>query len=90
MLKKFSPYFPFICYLLGISFFCWRVVGFNFEFLPGDAGDARFINFLMEHGFQWLSGNVDHFWDAQFMYPFKDSIAFSDNMLGSMPIYSFF
>ncbi len=90
MLKKTYPYLPTVFFLIGISFFCLRVLGFNFEFLPGDAGDARFINFLMEHGYQWISGNVDDFWNAQFMFPFEDSIAFSDNMLGSMPIYSFF
>jgi hypothetical protein len=56
--------------------------------IPGDLGDARFINYLLEHGYRWLKGDVSSFWSADFLYPFKNTIAMSDNMLGTMPIYA--
>jgi len=58
------------------------------EFIPGDSGDARFINFILEHGYQWLQGHNASFWDANFMYPFQNTVGLSDNMLGTMPVYS--
>lgn len=90
LLHTLNRWFPLALFLGGIVFFCLRVTGFDLAYLPGDEGDSRFINFLLEHGFQWLSGNTNGFWNADFMYPFQDNIAFSDNMLGSMPIYAFF
>lgn len=82
--------FPFITFFVGIGYFCMRILGYDWAFIPGDLGDSRFINFLLEHGFRWLKGDVDNFWDAGFMYPFKNTIALSDSMLGTLPIYSLF
>ncbi len=82
--------FPLLFFIFGIWFYCFRILGLGFEFIPGDLGDARFINFLLEHGHQWMHGNTEGFWDANFMYPFQNTIAISDNMLGTMPIYSLF
>jgi len=79
---------PLIVFILGIWYFCIRILGYNFELIPGDLGDSRFINYLLEHGYRWINGDVPSFWDAEFMYPFKNVIAMSDNMLGTMPIYS--
>lgn len=79
---------PLIAFVFGIWYFCIRILGYQFEYMPGDLGDSRFINYLLEHGYQWLKGDVDSFWDAGFMYPFKNTIALSDNMLGTLPIYS--
>lgn len=83
-------WYPLLLFLGGISFFCLRITGFDLAYLPGDTGDPRFINFQLEHGYQWLFGNADAYWNAGFMYPFENNIAFSDNMLGTMPIYSIF
>jgi hypothetical protein len=79
---------PLMAFALGIWYFCIRILGYNFEFIPGDLGDSRFINFLLEHGNRWLRGDDPSFWNADFLYPFKNTIAMSDNMLGTMPIYS--
>lgn len=89
--KHYKPYFskglPILIFLVGLWYFCFRILGFDLEFIPGDMGDSRFINYLLEHGYQWSTGNASSFWNAGFMYPFQDSIAFSDNMLGTMPFY---
>ncbi len=81
---------PYLFFFFGIWFFCLRILGVGLEYIPGDLGDARFINFLLEHGHQWMHGNTNGFWDANFMYPFQNTIAISDNMLGTMPIYSLY
>jgi hypothetical protein len=85
IIYRTSPLFVFI---LGIWYFCIRILGYNLELVPGDLGDARFINYLLEHGYRWLKGDEPSFWNANFLYPFKNTIAMSDNMLGTMPIYS--
>ncbi len=79
---------PLIAFVFGVWYFCIRLLGYHFEYIPGDLGDSRFINYLLEHGYNWLKGNGNSFWDAGFMYPFKNTIALSDNMLGTLPIYS--
>ncbi|MDD5569996.1 MAG: hypothetical protein PHD97_02460 [Bacteroidales bacterium] len=85
LIYKFAPLIAFIA---GIWYFCIRILGDNLEYIPGDLGDSRFINYLLEHGYRWLTGNVQSFWDGEFMYPFKNSIALSDSMLGTLPFYS--
>lgn len=56
--------------------------------IPGDRGDARFNNYILEHGHRWMTGQEDSFWDAPFMYPWKNTVAFSDSHLGTMPFYA--
>ncbi|MBL1278670.1 MAG: hypothetical protein COA33_000220 [Fluviicola sp.] len=90
LIKNKETLIPILVFFFGIWYFCLRILGTGLEFIPGDLGDSRFINFLLEHGHQWLHGNVNNFWDANFMHPFKNTIAISDNMLGTMPIYSLF
>jgi hypothetical protein len=80
--------FPALVFLSGLVYFCLRILGFGLEYIPGDLGDSRFINFLLEHGHQWLNGNEASFWSPGFMHPFKNFIALSDNMIGSLPLYS--
>ncbi len=58
--------------------------------IPGDLGDARFNMYILEHGFRWLSGQDASFWSAPFFYPATDVVAYSDNLLGSLPIYAIF
>lgn len=80
---------PVIAFLFGIWYFCIRLLGYHLEYIPGDLGDSRFINYLLEHGYLWLAGKEDSFWDAGFMFPFKNTVALSDSMLGTIPFYSF-
>ena len=79
-----------LVFIFGLWYFSIRILGMGLEFIPGDTGDSRFINYLLEHGHQYLIGNKTSFWNAPFMYPFNNVIAFGDNMLGTLPIYSLF
>lgn len=86
-----DKFLPFIFLLLGLYFVPLRIMGgFSFDYIPGDLGDARFNMYILEHGFKYISGEVRSFWNADFLFPTKNVIAFSDNLLGTMPIYSFF
>lgn len=81
---------PFFMGLLGICFYNLSVTGFDLQYVPGDSGDARFINYLLEHGYRYMNGSEAHFWNVPFMYPQQNVLAFSDHMIGTAPIYGFF
>lgn len=75
----------------GIYFIVFNIIGKDFSMLPGDLGDGRFNNYLLEHDYKFFTGRLnDSYWDAPFMYPAKNVITYSDNLLGSAPIYSIF
>jgi len=58
--------------------------------IPGDLGDARFNNYILEHGHRYITGKEANYWDVKFMYPYKNVVACSDNLLGTLPVYSVF
>lgn len=63
---------------------------FNYYSIAGDLGDSRFNMYVLEHGFRWMVGKDLAFWSAPFFYPARDVIAYSDNLLGSLPFYAVF
>ena len=82
-----------IIFLLGLWFVVLKGLGPHWEFIPGDLGDGRFNNYILEHFFLWINGKVpiaSSYWDAPFFYPYQGSIAFSDNLLGAAPLYALF
>jgi hypothetical protein len=77
--------------IFGISL--WLIVirplGPNLSRLPGDLGDSRFNNYILEHDFRWITGQDSSLWNAPFSYPYPLTLTFSDNHFGSMLIYDF-
>ena len=89
MLK--SSYFPFWIFLLiGLAILPLRVTNYDFTSLPGDLGDARFNNYILEHGYRFITFQEDSFWNAPFMYPEEKAITLGDNLIGVVPVYSVF
>ncbi len=89
--KKILPFLiPLLLLFAGLYFVPVNIFDTDFSKMPGDLGDTRFNNYILEHGHKFLSGKIDKYWDAPFMYPYKNVIALSDNLLGTVPIYSFF
>ena len=88
-MKTGAVYFL-VTLLCGLVFQFMPYVGWSFEYLPGDLGDTRFNLFVLEHGKQFLSGEVNAYWSAGFMHPEPEVITLSDNLLGTVPIYAFF
>ncbi len=82
---------PFLIGLFaGIYFVTITLTGSTLTYLPGDLGDTRFNNYLLEHAHLFFTGQVNSFWDAPFMYPEQNVISYSDNLLGTAPFYSVF
>lgn len=82
---------PFLAGLIaGLIYFCLPVLGGDFAYIPGDLGDARFNNYLLEHAWLWMKGDISGYWNADFMYPEPAVITYSDNLLGTSPFYAVF
>jgi hypothetical protein len=88
--KQICTWFPLGVFLFGFYYFCLRILGPGLDYIPGDLGDSRFINYVFEHGYLFLSGKEKSFWAAGFMYPYRHTIALSDNLSGTLPLYAFF
>jgi hypothetical protein len=79
-----------LLFLLGLCLIVLRGLGAHLQNIPGDLVDARFNSYVLEHFFRWLTGLDRDFWNAAIFYPYRLSIAFSDNLLGSAPLYALF
>ena len=57
--------------------------------IPGDLGDARLDNYILEHSFLWVAGRPDHssFWDPPVFYPERNVAANAETLLGAAPLY---
>lgn len=77
-------------YCVGMYTLPLQLMRFDLSLIPGDLGDARLNNYFLEHGYKWLTGQVASFWDAPFLYPTVRTMSFSDNHLGTLPIYALF
>lgn len=81
------------CIILGAAFalFYWYslspVFGTTFSEVPGDLGDARLNNYILEHGYKYLTGQAPSYWNAGFFYPHPRVIAYADNLLGALAFY---
>lgn len=76
--------------LVGLYLVTLNLTGTDFTFFPGDMGDARFNMYILEHAHKYFSGDLSSYWNAPFLYPVEDIIAWSDNLLGTAPLYSIF
>ena len=77
-----------IFFFLGLGLVILQPLGPHLSLVPGDLGDARFNNYVLEHFFRWITGLTRDYWNAPFFFPFQQTIAFSDNLLGSAPFYA--
>jgi hypothetical protein len=74
------------------------VVGLYFQALilsPGafwrDPFDGRLILWILEHGRQkLLAGEIARYFQSIQFYPYKNSLAFSESLIGMVPIYTLF
>ncbi|MFN5347906.1 MAG: hypothetical protein ACK5B3_11825, partial [Bacteroidota bacterium] len=92
-LKKeihFTSLLPLVMLIAGIWLFPLDILQRDLSVMPGDKGDSRFNNYILEHGYNFMIGKVANYWDAPFMYPEKNAIAYSDNLIGTVPLYAAF
>lgn len=89
-IKSFDLIIFFMLLFSGIFFHIFSNIGLDFSKIPGDLGDSRFNNYILENGYLYITGINKYFWDASFMFPMKNIIALSDSLMGTMPFYGFF
>lgn len=58
--------------------------------VPGDIGDARFNDVVLEHFYRWVVGTDRSLLSPQFFYPMPGALTFSDNHWGTAWLYSIF
>jgi hypothetical protein len=62
--------------------------GLHLDYVPGDVLDNRLCNYLLEHGYKWITGQESaSFFDAPFFYPVRETIRYSENFIGSLAFY---
>ncbi|HEY4147051.1 hypothetical protein [Pinirhizobacter sp.] len=66
----------------GITFVVWTAMH-GFTAMPGDVGDARFNNIILEHLYRWCTGADKSLWTPEFYYPVRGTLTFSDNHFGT-------
>ena len=86
-LSNSEQYF-FALLVFGIAFFAYLMPTTGWwTMTPGDLGDARFNSIVLEHVYQWATGQMPSLWSPGFFFPFEGALAFSDNHLGSAAVY---
>ena len=72
--------FGIVFLLIGLLIFLYPIIFINHSLMPGDLGDARFINYILEHGYLFFSGDELHksFWNLPIFYPNLNTLAYSD------------
>jgi hypothetical protein len=84
--SKLAPVGLLLCGLL-LAFYPVLLSGFSH--VSGDLGDARLLNYLLEHGYRWLLRQPLHrdLWSPPFFYPEQNVAAYSDILLSAGPFY---
>ena len=89
MIKKMISKLSVVMLLIfGLIMFFYPIL-INTSNMFGNMGDVRFITYVLEHFYKWITHQGLHtsFWDMPFFYPYKNTLAFSDVMLGGIPFY---
>jgi len=77
------PALIFLIGLIGVVFPCIKGAT-----LPGDIGDARLNQYILEHFYHVIIGKEVSFVNAPFFYPWVKTISFSDTHWGTAFIYA--
>lgn len=93
-MKKVKQHWPsFFVLIVGLLITTLRITGYELNYYPGKLGDARFNMYMLEHAYQYFITNTsiaENYWSAPFMFPESNVITYSDNLLGTFPLFSIF
>jgi hypothetical protein len=75
--------------VVGLFMACYPMILSAGDAVPGDSGDARLVNYLLEHTYLWLKQEPLHsgLWSLPIFYPEPNTGAYSDVLLGAGPLY---
>ncbi len=76
--------------LFGVGMWNYPIamLGTDRSLIPGDLTEARSNNYILEHFHSFITGKVDDYWDAPFMHPTRNALAYSEDLIGTAPFYS--
>lgn len=60
----------------------------GFQEIQHDEIDSRLNHFILEHGYQWLIGKRESYWNGNYFYPAQGTLALGDTLLGVLPFYA--
>ena len=73
--------------LLGIRIQHWAIIKGSMDLVPGDMGDSRFVNLLLEHAWEFASGSLfltKGYWTAPWnFFPAANTLLMSDVIGGA-------
>lgn len=87
-----SVILPLVFLIVGILSTFWPTISSSFRLMQTDPGDTRFNNYILEHEYQFMRGNPFHadFWSPPMFWPQKNTLAYSDLLIGVAPFYWIF
>lgn len=61
----------------------------GFRRTQGNLGDARMVNYILEHEYRWLIRRAGHerLWSPPVFHPAPNTLAYSETLLGAAPLY---
>lgn len=74
---------------LGLVIGHYPMLFSRFRLMEAELGDTRFINYILEHSWLWLTHAPNHrsLWDPPFFFPASNVLAYSETMLGTAALY---
>lgn len=79
---------------IAVTMTLWPTVSSGLEQLQTDAGDTLLNLYFLEHAYQHFTGstilNPDQYWSPNFFWPIKNTLAWSDHLLGPSVLYGAF
>lgn len=74
---------------LGILAAYWPTWSSGFRRMQAERGDSLHLNYVLEHQYRQLarSGAVGSYWSPGYFHPTPNGLAYSENLLGTLPFY---
>jgi hypothetical protein len=78
-----------IACILGITNSFGPTLSSSFSRMQADPIDSRFNHYVLEHGYRIIrhTETAGTFWSPGFFFPTRGMLAYSDNLIGSAPVY---
>jgi hypothetical protein len=76
--------------IAGTALAFWPTLRSGFDRMQTDPGDTVYLSYALEHGMSALLRRdyVGSFWSPPFFHPAPDVLAYSESLLGTLPVYA--
>ena len=77
--------------LAAVAITLWPTLSSGVAVMQPDPGDTLLNHYFLEHAFQHVRDgqllNPEHFWSPDYFWPVKDTLAWSDHLIGPAVLY---